>query len=75
MAADQRQQRDLSFLQGAGELSADVVRAREQMFGTVHRLVDRAREDGALRADVTGADVILLMRAQLRHQLSAGRPA
>uniref|UniRef100_UPI002ED1F17F SbtR family transcriptional regulator n=1 Tax=Micromonospora acroterricola TaxID=2202421 RepID=UPI002ED1F17F len=35
----------------------------------------RAREHGALRADVTGADVILLMRAQLRHQLRAGRLA
>jgi AcrR family transcriptional regulator len=63
VAADQRQQRDLSFLQGAGELNADVTRAREQMFRTVHKLVDRAREHGALRADVTGMDVILLMCA------------
>jgi AcrR family transcriptional regulator len=62
-AADQRQQRDLSFLQGAGELNADVTRAREQMYRTVHKLVDRAREHGALRADVTGMDVILLMCA------------
>ena len=30
------------------------------MFHTVHRLVDRAREHGAVRADVTGADIILL---------------
>jgi len=62
VAAHQRQQRDLSFLQGA-ELPAEVTRVRTQMFQTVHRLVDRAREHGAVRADVTGADVILLMCA------------
>ncbi|MEU4480389.1 helix-turn-helix domain-containing protein [Micromonospora sp. NPDC023966] len=63
VAADQQQQRDLSFLQEAGELNADVIRARERMFCTVHKLVDRAREHGAVRADITGADVILLMCA------------
>ncbi|MEU7928276.1 helix-turn-helix domain-containing protein [Micromonospora sp. NPDC049801] len=63
VAADQQRQRDLSFLQEAGELNTDVTRAREQMFRTVHELVDRAREHGAVRADVTGADVILLMCA------------
>jgi AcrR family transcriptional regulator len=63
VAAQQRQQRDLSFLQEVGELSAEVARVRAQMFQTVHRLVDRARGHGAVRADVTGADVILLMCA------------
>ncbi|SCL44641.1 TetR/AcrR family transcriptional regulator [Micromonospora eburnea] len=63
IAADHQQQRDLSFLQEAGELNAEVTRAREQMFRTVHKLVDRAREHGDVRADVTGADVILLMCA------------
>ncbi|GGR67044.1 TetR family transcriptional regulator [Micromonospora fulviviridis] len=63
VAADQQRQRDLSFLQEAGELNADVTRAREQMFRSVHKLVDRAREHGAVRADITGADVILLMCA------------
>ncbi|MGC4750203.1 TetR/AcrR family transcriptional regulator [Micromonospora sp. DT201] len=63
IAADQQRQRDLSFLQEAGELNANVTRAREQMFHSVHKLVDRAREHGAVRADVTGADVILLMCA------------
>ncbi|MFI6760037.1 TetR/AcrR family transcriptional regulator [Micromonospora sp. NPDC050417] len=63
VAAQQRQQRDLSFLHEAGELSADVTRVRAEMFHTVHRLVDRAREHGAVRADVTGADIILLMCA------------
>ncbi|MEU1677767.1 helix-turn-helix domain-containing protein [Micromonospora zamorensis] len=63
VAADQQRQRDLTFLQEAGELNADVTRAREQMFRSVHKLVDRAREHGSVRADVTGADVILLMCA------------
>jgi AcrR family transcriptional regulator len=63
VAAHQRQQRDLSFLQEASELNADVIRARDHMFHVVHKLVDRARECGAVRADVTGADITLLMCA------------
>jgi AcrR family transcriptional regulator len=63
VAAQQQQQRDLSFLQEAGELSPAVVGARSRMFQTIHALVGRAREHGAVRADVTGSDVILLMCA------------
>jgi AcrR family transcriptional regulator len=63
VAAQQQQQRDLSFLQEAGELSPAVAGARSRMFQTIHALVGRAREHGAVRADVTGSDVILLMCA------------
>lgn len=63
VAARQRQQLDLSYLQGTGELNAEIVPARARMFHAVHALVDRAREHGDLRADVTGADVIVLMCA------------
>ncbi|MBF9132985.1 TetR/AcrR family transcriptional regulator [Plantactinospora sp. S1510] len=63
VAAHQRQQRDLSFLHESGELPPKVTRARERMSDNVHRLVDRARRHGAVRADVTGADIILLMCA------------
>jgi AcrR family transcriptional regulator len=63
VAAQQQQQRDLSFLQEAGELSPAVAGARLRMFQTIHALVGRAREHGAVRADVTGSDVILLMCA------------
>ncbi|MDG6108607.1 TetR/AcrR family transcriptional regulator [Dactylosporangium aurantiacum] len=63
VAAHQRQQRDLSFLHGAGDVDPAVARARERMYRTVHELVDRARRHGAVRADVTGTDVILLMCA------------
>ncbi|MEV0713481.1 helix-turn-helix domain-containing protein [Asanoa sp. NPDC050611] len=62
-AAHQRQQRDLSFLQEAGDISAEVTQTRTRMFDTVEKLVERAREHGAIRTDVTGADVILLMCA------------
>ena len=62
-AARQRQQRDLSFLQEAGELNAEVTHARAAMLETVNTLLARAREYGAVRADVTGTDVFLLMCA------------
>jgi AcrR family transcriptional regulator len=63
VAAHQRQQLDLSFLQEAGELNPEVTRVRARMFQTVDNLVERARKHGTVRADVTGTDVILLMCA------------
>lgn len=62
-AAMQRQERDLSFLAAASEAMPDVDRARGRMMTAIDRLVVRAREHGAVRADVTGADVFLLMCA------------
>ena len=61
-AAQQRQQRDLSFLQGAADQPA-VDRARTRMSEAIHALVARAREHGAIRADVTAEDIFLLMCA------------
>jgi AcrR family transcriptional regulator len=63
VAARQRQQRDLSFLQEAGELNPEVATARTKMFQTVQALLDRAHDHGAVRADITGTDIILLMCA------------
>jgi AcrR family transcriptional regulator len=63
VAARQRQQRDLSFLQEAGELRADVIECRTRLYEIVAALVDRARAHGAVRDDVTGTDVVLLMCA------------
>jgi AcrR family transcriptional regulator len=62
-AAHQRQQRDLSFLQEAGDTHPEVARVRTDMFQTIHALVNRAREHGAIRSDITGTDVIVLMCA------------
>lgn len=63
VAAHQRQQRDLSFLNAASDGIPDIEHARTRMADTVGRLVDRAREHGAVRADVTGGDVLVLMCA------------
>ncbi|HEX7308024.1 helix-turn-helix domain-containing protein [Lentzea sp.] len=58
-AARQRQQLDLSFL--SGDLGAEVAEAQEHMARSIGALVDHARAEGALRSDVTGTDVMLLM--------------
>ena len=63
VAAHQRQQRDLSFLQGAVQPNPEVARVQARLVRTVDALVERARASGAVRADVTGTDVFLLMCA------------
>lgn len=62
-AAQQRQQQDLSFLQEARDTLPAVVEARTKMYQIIDDLVARARDHGALRNDVTGTDVLLLMCA------------
>jgi AcrR family transcriptional regulator len=63
IAGGQRQQRDLSFLMGSAEWKPDVKRAQAGLFQAVEGLAVRAREHGAVREDVTGTDVFLLMCA------------
>ncbi|WP_035855530.1 TetR/AcrR family transcriptional regulator [Cryptosporangium arvum] len=58
-AARRQQERDLSFLRGA----ASPIDAQQRMATLLDRLVERAHEQGALRPDVTGTDVLLLMCA------------
>ncbi|HUQ55721.1 helix-turn-helix domain-containing protein [Lentzea sp.] len=58
-AARQRQQLDLSFL--SGDLGGEVAEAQEDMARAITALVDHARAKGALRPDITGTDVMLLM--------------
>lgn len=64
-AAAQRQQRDVSFLLRAGQTPSRVTDMRDRLFDTISLLVDRARASGAVRNDVTGLDVILLMCAPI----------
>jgi AcrR family transcriptional regulator len=64
-ASARRQQRDVSFLMRASESNPDIAEIRDQLFETVGTLVARAQEGGAVRKDVTGADVILLMCAPI----------
>jgi AcrR family transcriptional regulator len=63
VAANQRQQRDLTFLTTASADNPDVARLYEQLHADVVALVDRARDYGAVRRDVTGTDVFLLICA------------
>ena len=63
VAADQRQQRDLTFLTTASAGDPTVARLRDELHADVGALVDRAREAGVVRDDVTGTDVFLLICA------------
>lgn len=63
VAADERQRHDLTYLQTASEGDERVAKVRDEVLEGVTALVDRAREAGALRQDVTGTDVFLLMCA------------
>ncbi|WP_083268681.1 TetR/AcrR family transcriptional regulator [Lentzea guizhouensis] len=58
-AARERQRLDLSFL--TGDLGSEVTSAQAELSEAVTALVDRARERGAVRDDVTGTDVLVLM--------------
>ena len=75
-AADQRQQHDLTFLQSASAGDARVTDVRDQLLACIGVLVERAREAGAIRADVTGMDVFLMMCAPIHvvENLSAATP-
>lgn len=63
MALRERQQRNLTFLQSVSERDSAVIELRDQLYASISALVDRARAGGAVRADVTATDVILLMCA------------
>lgn len=63
IAADQRRQHDLTFLQTASDGDPAVGRAREDLHCALGVLVDRARDAGVLRPDITETDVFLLMCA------------
>lgn len=65
-SVEQQQDQNISFLYAASPdiLSApEVTRAQQRMFASVYVLVERAQQQGAVRDDVTGPDVVLLMCA------------
>jgi AcrR family transcriptional regulator len=64
-AADRRQQVDLAFLMSLSEGDATVVELGDRVRAGVGALVDRARETGAIRPDITGTDVYLLICAPI----------
>lgn len=63
VAADQRRQHDLTFLQSASADDPRVAAVGEAVHASLGVLVGRAREAGAVRGDVTTTDVFLLMCA------------
>ena len=63
VAADRRQQRDLTFLMSVSAGDSDVTRVRDRLHADIESLVGRAHDCGAVRRDVTGTDVFLLICA------------
>lgn len=76
VAADQRQQRDLTFLQSASDDDPRVIEVRDELHAALETLVGRAREAGAIRSDITETDVFLLMCAPVHvvENLAAPTP-
>jgi AcrR family transcriptional regulator len=62
-AAGGQAHHDLSFLQTLTEGDSSVAAARDRLHADVERLVARARDAGAVRGDVTGTDVWVLICA------------
>ncbi len=65
IAADQRQRHDLTFLMSASDGDLRVAEASDALHANLETLVDRARTSGAIRDDVTEADIFLLMCAPI----------
>ncbi|AKK29371.1 TetR/AcrR family transcriptional regulator [Mycobacterium sp. EPa45] len=63
IAADQRRQHDLTYLITYSANDARVVAIRDAVHAGVETLVANAQAVGAIRTDVTGTDVFLLMCA------------
>jgi AcrR family transcriptional regulator len=63
VAADRRQQQDLTLLQSVSDADPRVVAARNDLHASLGLLVDRARDAGVIRPDITETDVFLLMCA------------
>ncbi|MBI3216940.1 MAG: TetR/AcrR family transcriptional regulator [Mycobacterium sp.] len=76
LAADQRQRHDLTFLQSATSGDPRVAEVRDALHANLETLVDRSRRSGAIRADITEADVYLMMCAPIHivENLAAPEP-
>jgi AcrR family transcriptional regulator len=75
IAADQRQRHDLTFLMSASDGDHRVAEARDALHANLERLVDRACTSGAIRDDVTEADIFLLMCAPIHVVENLTAPA
>lgn len=75
VAADQRRQHDLTFLQSVSERDTNVTAIRDELYSCLDLLVDRARAATAIRSDITTADVFLLMCAPVHVVENLSNPA
>lgn len=75
VAADQRQRHDLTFMQSASSGDPRVTESLAELHANLETLVSRARESGAIRADITEADVFLLMCAPIHVVENLAEPA
>jgi AcrR family transcriptional regulator len=75
VAADQRQQHDLTFLQSVSDADPRVTELRNELHTRLGVLVDRARESGAIRSDITEMDVFVLMCAPIHAVENVAAPA
>jgi AcrR family transcriptional regulator len=75
VAADQCQQHDLTFLRSVTAEDSRIAAVGDEVYAGVELLVDRARDAGAIRPDVTGADVYLLSCAPVRVAGNATDPS
>jgi AcrR family transcriptional regulator len=75
VAADGLQQQDLTFLQTASEGDSTVIALRDELHATVDSLVERARDAGAVRPDITGTDVFVLICAPVHAAGFLPQPA
>ena len=75
VAADQRRQHDLTFLQSVSQDDSTVTKVRDDLLARIGVLVDRARTAGAVRSDITGMDVFLLMCAPIHVVDNLADPA
>lgn len=75
VAANGLQQQDLTFLQTVSDGDSRVVELRDQLHTSIGALVERARDAGAVRPDLTGTDVFLLSCAPVHTAKFLPNPA
>jgi len=63
LAAEALQEHDLSVIQALTDGDMTVLELRDRLHESVEALVDRARAAGAVRPDLTGTDVFVLLCA------------
>lgn len=74
VAVEGLQQHDLAFLHMSTEGDSTVAEMRSRLHASVDLLVDRARTASAVRDDLTGTDVLLLLCAPIHAIASLKNP-